>query len=111
MNDPYKTDFAALGLPTQPGVNCFGMLSIKKPKTQRDLALESRRVSSKAKRERQSRLTKAQISALAMRSPEERAADRRDAILARKGISAFNVELEPSAILGASAKARARAGI
>lgn len=93
------------------GHNAFTYLSRPIEVTPRDLALKSRRVSSKAKRERQSKLTKAQISALAMRSPEERAADRRDAILARKGINAFNIELEPSAILGASAKARARAGI
>lgn len=118
MNDPYKTDFAALGLPTQPGVNCFGMLSIKKPKTQRDLALESRRVSIKAKRERQKGLTKAQVSALAMRSPEERAADRAKAHQARKDAltemakpSRFNTPIYKSVLLGASANARARAAI
>lgn len=110
-NSQLARDCAIWGLSPLPGVNAFGMVAIKKEPTARDIKLERTRVSSNAKRERQSRLTKAQISALVMRSPEERAADRRDAILARKGISAFNVELEPSAILGASAKARARAGI
>ena len=118
MNDPYKTDFAALGLPTQPGVNAFGMVAIKKEPTARDLALESRRVSSKAKRERQSKLTKAQISALAMRSPEERAADRAKAHQARKDAitemakpSRFNTPIYKSVLLGTSAKARAKAAI
>ena len=117
-NSQLARDCAIWGLSPLPGVNAFGMVAIKKEPTARDLALESRRVSSKAKRERQSKLTKAQISALAMRSPEERAADRAKAHQARKDAitemakpSRFNTPIYKSVLLGTSAKARARAAI
>ncbi len=100
------------------GHNAFTYLSRPIEVTPRDLALKSRRVSSKAKRERQSKLTKAQISALAMRSPEEKAADRAKAHQARKDAmtemakpSRFNTPIYKSVLLGTSAKARARAAI
>ena len=110
-NSQLARDCAIWGLSPLPGVNAFGMVAIKKEPTARDIKLERTRVSSNAKRERQSRLTKAQISALVMRTDEEKAADRSEAIIARKKKDAFNVPIAPRSVLGASAKARAKAVI
>ena len=80
--------------------------------------MHSKTITNPRKHERRVSLTKAQQTALALRSDEERKADRIKTNQARVSVmtatalpSGFNVPIGKTVLLGTSAKARAKAGI
>jgi len=66
------------------GCNAFTMHKVAIPPTAREIKLAQTRITSAAKREARKGLSKAQVMALALRTPEERKADRMAAFNERK---------------------------
>ena len=83
-NSHLAADCAVWGLSPLPGVNAFGMLYATPEPTAASIKLERQRKADAIKRASRKSMSKEQISALAMRSPEERKADRAAMLKARK---------------------------
>ena len=83
-NSHLAADCAVWGLSPLPGINAFGMLCAPKATTAASVKKDNQRKADAIKRASRKSLSKEQISALAMRSPEERKADRAAMLQTRK---------------------------